>query len=433
MTDYLKIPALEIVPSGPIHAAFTAPSSKSYTNRALLLAALAEGTSHIRRPLLSDDTDRMREALVRFGAEIETEADGSLRVTGTGGRIAAPKEPIDCGLSGTTVRFLAAFASLAEGETVLTGKPPLLRRPIAPLADALERLGAGVRYLGERGCPPLGIRGPLRGGAARVDASQSSQFLSALLLAAPLAKEDVVLEVKALISRPYIDMTRSSVAAFGGKIGDHGEGGFVIPSNQSYRARDYETEYDASSAAHLFALAAATGGSVTVENALPETLQADARFARYLEEMGCRLERDGSRLTARGADSLRPLVKDLSDTPDMTTPLAVLCAYAEGESLLYNVEFARGHETDRLAATATELKKLGVDVTEERDGLRIAGGARRSGTISTYHDHRMAMSFAAAGARTPGIVIEDPGCVSKTFPEFWRLLEEAGIALKPAS
>jgi 3-phosphoshikimate 1-carboxyvinyltransferase len=172
---------------------------------------------------------------------------------------------------------------------------------------------------------------------------------------------------------------------------------------------------------------------VTIENAAPDTLQADAHFTDYLAAMGCAVERDGERLTVRGGDRLQPIERDLSSTPDMTTPLAVVCAYADGESHLHNIELVRGHETDRLAATTTELRKLGVEVTEDRDGLRIKGGVRHDGRIATYHDHRMAMSFAAAGVRTSGIVIENPGCVAKTFPTFWNELARCGVELRPAT
>ncbi|MBW3625453.1 MAG: 3-phosphoshikimate 1-carboxyvinyltransferase [Armatimonadetes bacterium] len=428
MTDYLHVPALEIVPSGPLDATFVVPSSKSYTNRALLLAALAEGESRIRRPLHSDDTARMKEALAGFGVEVKEES-GDFLVRGSGGKLNDASEPLHCGLSGTTIRFLTAFAALAEGETVLTGHPPLLRRPIAPLADVLEQLGAEIRYLGEPGYPPLAVTGPLRGGSATMDASKSSQFLTALLLVAPYARTPVSLEVSALASRPYVEMTIASMREFGVEV-EQEDDRYTV-STQSYGAQDYEVEYDASSAAHLLALAATSQGQVTLENAAPQTLQADARFAEYLAEMGCRVDRDGSRLTVQGPETLRPIRRDLSDTPDMTTPLAVICAYAEGDSHLYNVELVRGHETDRLTATTTELRKLGVEVTEEQDGLKIRGGSRHGARIATYHDHRMAMSFAAAGLRTPGVVIEDPGCVTKTYPGFWNDLERAGVKLLP--
>lgn len=427
MTDYLQLSALEIVPPGPIEASFVVPSSKSYTNRALLLAALAEGESRIRRTLHSDDTRRMKAALSAFGVEV-VEEEGDFRVFGSGGRLRSPREPVHCGLSGTTIRFLTAFAALTDGETVLTGHPPLLKRPLAPLTEALESLGVSVRYLGERGYPPLAITGPLRGGVTEIDASKSSQFLTALLLAAPYANEPVTLEVTGLASRPYIEMTLASMQGFGVRVEREGEDRYTL-APQTYRAQAYEVEYDASSAAHLLALAATTGGRVTLENASPHTLQADARFSDYLAVMGCRIEREGSRLTVIGPERLKPIKQDLSDSPDMTTPLAVLCAYAEGESHLHNVELVRGHETDRLTATATELKKMGVEVTEERDGLRIRGGSPHGARIATYHDHRMAMSFASAGLRTPGTIIEDPGCVTKTYPGFWDDLARAGVTL----
>lgn len=431
MPDYLKAAALEIVPSGPLHARLLVPSSKSYTNRALLLAALADGESRIRRPLQSDDTTRMRAALNAFGIGV-TETEGDLLVQGAGGCFTAPREPVHCGLSGTTSRFLTAFAALADGETVLTGEPPLLRRPIAPLVEALEPLGIAVRYLGEPGYLPVAIKGPLRGGHTRIDATKSSQFLTALLMIAPYAQSEITLEVTGLSSRPYVEMTVQAMRKFGASI-EHADGNsYRIAAQQTYTMQDYPIEYDASSAAHIFALAATSGGSVTILNAAPDTLQADARFVEYLAEMGCTVQRDGEALTVQGASTLRPIQRDLNDTPDMVTPLAVLCAYAEGEAHIHNVAIVRGHETDRLSATATELHKLGVQVEETPDGLRIQGGMRHGGRIGTYHDHRMAMSFAAAGVRTPGVIIEEPGCVSKTYPEFWNHLASMGIGLRVA-
>ncbi len=426
--DILQWPAVEIVPSGPVNASFVAPSSKSYTNRALLLAALADGESRITRPLQSDDTRHMAAALAAFGVETVAQED-ALLVRGCGGRFQAPIAPLHCGLSGTTLRFLAAVAAIGAGETVLTGDAPLLRRPIGPLADALTRLGATVRWLGAPGFPPLAVSGPLRGGETSLDASKSSQFLTALLLAAPYAQAPVTVHATGLASRPYVEMTLAAMREFGADA--HAEGDRFTVEPAPYRARAYEVEYDASSAAHLFAFAATTGGRITVENAAEGTLQPDARFTDSLAAMGCDVTRNGASLTVAGPQRLSALHQDLGETPDMTTPLAVVCAYAAGESRLFNVEIVRGHETDRLAATATELRRMAILVTEERDGLRITGGTSRGSRIATYHDHRMAMSFASAAARTPGVIIEDPGCVAKTFPGFWAELLRAGLRLSP--
>lgn len=429
MTAFLDAPAVAIKPAGPITATFTAPSSKSYTNRALVMAALAGGRSRLRRPLHSDDTRFMTGALRALGIGIEA-GDDAIEITGVGGQLRPAGSELDCGLSGTTLRFLTAVAALSPAPVTLTGQPPLLRRPIAPLADALTELGAQIEYHGQPGCAPLTVRGPLRGGYVTIDASGSSQYLTALLLVAPYAERDTTIRVTGLVSRPYIEMTLHSMAKFGVVVGRQEREVFVVPANLGYRASDYEVEYDASSAAHLLALAATTGGAVTIENAAPDTLQPDARFANYLAAMGCAVERNGSRLTVRGADVLQPVELDLNDSPDMTTPLAVVCGYAAGASRIYNIELVRGHETDRIAATATELAKLGARVEESRDELRIVEPIRHGATIHTYHDHRMAMSFAAAAARTPGIVIHEPGCVAKTFPEFWTYLAAAGCDVR---
>jgi 3-phosphoshikimate 1-carboxyvinyltransferase len=397
--------ALELLPAGPVAMRLPAPASKSVTNRALLCAALAEGTSRLHGAAAGDDAEAMAAALAELGARVEAEP-GTWTVQGTGGRLHSPARPLDARLSGTTMRFLAAAATLTPAGAIVTGRAPLLRRPVGPLVAALRALGAQVTDHG--GLPPVtAAGGGLEGGRASVDAGASSQFASAVLLVAPCARRPVVLAAERLGAAAYVELTAALMRDFGA------------------------AEYDASAAAHLFALAAATGGRVTVTNATPGTLQPDAALPGLLEAMGATVERVGACLTVHGPQALDPVDADLAAMPDQVTTVAALAALATGPSRLRGVAVARGHETDRLAALAAELAKLGVAVTELPDGLVVAGAGPdrlRPARLATHGDHRMAMALAAVAARVPGVVLEDPACVAKTYPGFWRELAAAGLA-----
>jgi 3-phosphoshikimate 1-carboxyvinyltransferase len=423
--------ALELLPAGPVSLRLPAPASKSVTNRALLCAALAEGTSTLSGAAPGDDADAMAAALAALGAQVDTAA-GPTRwaVAGTGGRLLSPDRPLDARLSGTTMRFLAAAATLtAEGATV-TGQAPLLRRPVGPLVAALRALGAEVADDG--GLPPVtAAGGGLEGGEATVDAGASSQFASAVLLVAPYARRPVLLRAERLGAPAYVELTAAVMRRFGGAVGPAGPAAWRVEAGRPYRAADLQLEYDASAAAHLFALAAATGGSVTVTNAAPDTLQPDAGLPALLEAMGATATRDGPALTVHGPEALDPVEADLAAMPDQVTTVAALAALATGTSRIRGVAVARGHETDRLAALAAELGKLGVTVQELPDGLVVHGAGPeglRPARLATHGDHRMAMALAAVAARVPGVVLDDPGCVAKTYPGFWRDLAAAGLA-----
>jgi 3-phosphoshikimate 1-carboxyvinyltransferase len=425
--------ALELLPAGPVVMRLAAPASKSVTNRALLCAALAEGTSRLDGAAPSDDADAMATALTALGAGLDRTAHlhpGTWTVEGTGGRLASPTRPLDARLSGTTMRFLAAAATLTPAGATVTGQPPLLRRPVGPLVAALRALGAEVADHG--GLPPVtSAGGGLEGGRASVDAGASSQFASAVLLVAPYARRPVVLTAERLGAAAYVELTAALMRGFGAGIEPAGPAAWRVEAGRPYRAADLEVEYDASAAAHLFALAAATGGRVTVTNATPGTLQPDAALPALLEAMGAAVARDGAGLTVTGPETLDPVDADLAAMPDQVTTVAALAALATGPSRLRGVAVARGHETDRLAALAAELAKLGVAVTELPDGLVVGGagpGRLRPAWLATHGDHRMAMAMAAVAARVPGVVIEDPACVAKTYPGFWRDLAAAGLA-----
>ena len=430
---------------GPVSLRLAAPASKSVTNRALLCAALAEGTSRLHGAAASDDAQAMAVALAQLGAGIDLGGPGRVvwTVTGTGGRPASPARPLDARLSGTTMRFLAAAATLTPAGATVTGAAPLLRRPVGPLVAALAALGAGIADAGDGFPPVTASGGGLAGGAATVDATASSQFASAVLLVAPYARQPVELTAERLGAAAYVDLTAAVMRRFGAEIdpsdpsgpgagaGHVGAAAWRVEAGRPYRATDLEVEYDASAAAHLFALAAATGGTVTVTNADPATLQPDAALPALLEAMGASVTRDGARLTVRGPEALGPVDADLAAMPDQVTTVAALAALAAGRSRIRGVAVARGHETDRLAALAAELGKLGVAVTELPDGLVVAGPGPdrlRPARLATWGDHRMAMALAAVAARVPGVVIEDPACVAKTYPGFWADLAAAGLA-----
>ncbi len=409
----------------PIEApncAVTVPGSKSLTNRALVCAALADGESRLVGALDSDDTQAMRAGLARLGVEI-TEDQGDLRIHGIGGRFAIPMHPIDCQASGTTMRFLTACAALAPGRVVLDGTARMRERPIQPLADALNQLGANVKTVA--GCPPVTVQGgSLEAERVTIDATQSSQFLSALLMVAPFAKSDFELIASNPTSRPYIEMTLDVMKAFGVSIPTRDLSHFDINTRQSYRSRTYVVEADASSATYFFAAAAITGGRIKVEGLSPASSQADVRFVEVLQSMGCTVERSSDWISVRGPKYLHGIDVDLNAMPDAALTLAVASCFAQGPTKIRNVPNLRLKETDRMAALQNELQKLGAKVSIEGDDLLIEPPSEvQPARIATYDDHRMAMSFAVAGLRVEGVEIEDPDCVAKTFPDFFERMK----------
>lgn len=404
-------------------ATLNLPGSKSYTHRALIAAALAEGESALHNALRSEDTELTAQALVKLGAAIDWQ-DNTVLVRGIGGRLAPVDDPIYLGNSGTSMRFLTAVATLGQGEYRLTGTPRLCQRPMGELLAALKQLGGKVASVTGRGFPPIIVTGGIAGGRTRLTGEVSSQYLSALLLIAPLTDLGVEIEVTGdLVSRPYVDLTLDVQAAFGISHFRRGYRYFQVPGDQMYQNRDYHIDADASSASYFWAAAALTGGRVTVANINMETSQGDVDFVSVLARMGCHIESTQAGLTVEG----RPLTGiqvDMSAMPDLVPTLAVVAAFAQGETIISGVSHLRHKESDRLAAVAAELTKMGAPVQETEDGLRILGGGPlRGAEIQTYDDHRIAMSFAVAGLKVPGVVIDDPDCVSKSFPEFWEYIE----------
>lgn len=401
------------------------PGSKSLTNRSLVIAALAEGRSEIVGALLSDDTEHMARGLTGLGIEVSRPADSmTFEVTGCDGRIPAGEARLEVGNSGTSMRFLAAVAALGRGRYRLDGSPRMRERPIGDLLEALGKLGARVVYEGRPGYPPMMIeaRGLSRG-MVQVSGGVSSQFLSALLMAAPYARGPVDVRVEGeLVSRPYVAMTVGIMRTFGGRVDQPGPLQFVVDHQSRYRGRRYVVEPDASSASYFLAAAAITGGRVRVEGIGADSVQGDAQFAEVLGRMGAAV-RTGPDWTEVAGGDLTGIDADLNAMPDMALTLAAVAPFARGPTTIRNVANLRVKESDRLAALAAELRRIGQEVEEHDDGLTITPRPVRPARIETYDDHRMAMSFAVVGLRAPGIVIRDPGCVSKTFPDFFAVLE----------
>jgi 3-phosphoshikimate 1-carboxyvinyltransferase len=417
---------LEITPRDAIDAQVRPPGSKSITNRALVLAALARGDSLLLGPLDSEDTQVMVQSLVALGVPITMAADG-WTVEGRDGRLHRSPAALHVGNSGTTARFLTAACALADGRVVIDGNDRMRKRPIADLVDAMEQLGAAIDTLGEGGCPPVRIHGGgLRGGRAVIDASRSSQYVSGVLLAAPLASEDVELTFAngVLVSRPYVELTLRMMRDFGVEATWTSEASIEVRAGQHYTGREYVIEPDASAASYPFCAAAITGGRVRVLGFPPDSIQADLGLLPILERMGCRVERTDRGIVVEGpVGSLEAVEVDMNDLPDAVLALAVVAAFARGTTRITNVANLRIKETDRLAALENELRKIGANARATEDSLEIEPGPLRPAEIETYDDHRMAMSFALAGLRQPGIVIRDPACVRKTWPGYFAMLE----------
>ena len=420
----VKEAVLEILPlERPIDAEVTLPGSKSYTNRALIIAAMAEGASLLRQALFSDDTDYMAAALRAVGIPVEQdEAAATFRVEGAGGRIPVDKAELFIGASGTTARFLTAFLALGHGMYTVDGVERMHQRPIQPLLEALNQLGVKAYSRDGTGCPPVVVEANgLPGGRAAIRGDTSSQYFTAVLMAAPLSQQGVVLDVIGdLVSKPYLDMTASTIRAFGADMEYHDYQRFQVPGGQRYTGRTYDIEPDATGASYFFAAAAVAGGRVRVQHLGRSSAQGDLQFARILERMGCTVTQGEDFTEVAGTGQLRGIEVDMGDIPDVVQTLAAIAPFADGTVTIRNVAHIRGHETDRIAALAAELRRLGARADEHPDGITIHPGAVHATDIETYDDHRMAMSFAITGLGLPGLRIKDPACVSKTFPDFWE-------------
>lgn len=413
---------LEVQPiPGPLNSTVRPPGSKSLTNRALACAALADGRSVLTGALDSEDTRVMIDALQRLG--IGVAANGSrttLTVDGCGGRIPATKAELYVANSGTTVRFVTALVALGNGEFVLDGTPRMRERPIQDLLDSLKQLGVRAESVNGTGCPPVLLHATgLSGGKVSVRGDVSSQFLSGLLLASPYARSPLTIDITgALVSQPYVHMTLAVMKSFGLDVMAGDLSRFQIQAPQMYRATNYAIEPDASAASYFWAAAAIVGGRVTVAGLNRASLQGDVAFCDCLAKMGCMVEYGPQSTTVVGG-KLHGVDVDMNAISDTVQTLSAVALFAEGPTTIRGVGHIRHKETDRIGNLAIELRKLGATVEEHEDGLTVIPGTLRPATIDTYHDHRMAMSLSLPGLRSPGVVINDPGCTNKTYPEFF--------------
>lgn len=408
------------------------PGSKSITNRALILAALADGTTTLTNALFSDDTQVMTEALKSLGFQIETDAQReTITIVGQGGKIPASEADLFCGNSGTSIRFLTALCALGKGggSYTLDGVERMRQRPQGDLLDALQSQGIAATVEFGNGCPPLHIQSQngLEGGTVSLRADASSQFVTALLMVAPYANETLEIVIEGNLRPFYVTMTRQMMAQWGVQT-EETERGFVVPAGQRYSAQpEYAVEPDASSASYFFGAAALLGGTVTVPNLTPNALQGDVRFAtEVLAAMGCTVTYDNQSITVAAPVNgiLHGITCDMSAISDTSLTLAALAPFADSPTTVTGIAHSRLQECDRIAAICTELTKLGVQVEEHPDGFTIYPATHITpATIETYHDHRIAMSFALIGLKVPGITIANPACVAKTFPDYWQCLE----------
>ncbi|MCU1351384.1 MAG: aroA [Acidimicrobiales bacterium] len=419
---------LPIAPvTGPLDATVRVPGSKSITNRALVCAALATGPSTLEGALFADDTEAMVGVLRSVGIDVRTDAPGErIAVEGCGGALPPGAAALDVRQSGTTARFVAPLLALGSGPYRLTGDPQLLARPMGPSFDALRALGVPVEELADAGHLPATVRGGgLSGGVVRVPGDVSSQFLSGLLLIGPCLPDGLIVEVTTpLVSRPYVELTLAVMGAFGATTESPDPSTFAVAPGGYRGVVGYRIEPDASTASYPLAAAAICGGRVRVAGLGSGSLQGDAGFADLLAAMGATVHRDADGTEVSGPDRLRGGEFDLTHLSDTAQTLAACAAYADGPVRVRGIGFIRRKETDRVAAVATELRRCGVGVVEEDDGWLIEPAPVHGAVVQTYDDHRMAMSFALLGLRTAGIEIAGPGCVAKTFPGYWALLDE---------
>lgn len=420
--------SLTLKPARKVEGVVQLPGSKSLSNRLLLLSSLARGSTEVNNLLESDDTQYMTTALETLGIGLEFSDGGSrCMVESGGGPFAVSRADLFLGNAGTAIRPLCAALAAGQGEYTLTGEPRMLERPIAHLVDALRQLGADIEYAGAEGYPPLRIRANgLRGGRVSIRGNVSSQYLTALLLTSPLADETLEIEIVGdLVSKPYIDMTVDVMRRFGITAENDHYRAFTVAGGQVYRSPGAAlVEGDASSASYFLSAAAIRGGTVRVTGVGADSVQGDVRHADVLEQMGAVVSRGADYIeVSRG--SLQGLDLDLNDIPDAAMTVAVTALFATGKTTIRNIGNWRVKETDRLAAMASELRKVGTKVVEGPDFLEIDPPATiHPATIATYNDHRMAMSFSLASLGDAEITILDPGCVSKTFPEYFDNFRE---------
>ena len=420
----------EIIPKSTVNAKIQIPGSKSYTNRALICASLAEGDSILKNTISCDDTQAMQKALVKLGAEIDYKDEKFFIKGHYPENLHAANKEIYVGAAGTTMRFLTGLCTLIKGSHKLTGTKRMHQRPIGDLIDALNQIINGKVESesvnkNRKKCPPVNIltRG-LKGGNVDVRVDSSSQFLSSVLMASPHADKDVIITpVGEFVEKPYIDMTLEVMKAFNVIIKEE-KGKYLVKAGQKYKPTTYFIESDASNATYFMAAAAITGGKVSVGGFRENSKQGDIGFIKILEKMGCSVKKNREHIEVEGPHKLNGINVNLGIMPDTVQTLAVLAAVAKGKTIIRGIHNLRIKETDRIYALEQELAKLGIKTDSTEDSLTIHGGTPISGEIETYNDHRMAMSFSVLGLRIQGIKIKNPECVSKSFPNFYELFEK---------
>ncbi len=408
-----------------------APTSKSYTHRAIAIGALSSECI-VRKPLLSADTLATVAACEKLGAKIEL-INGDLHITGIKGKPGVPDDVIDVKNSGTTLRLMTAISSLANGATVLTGDSSIRGRPNQPLLDVLNKMGVEVFSTRNNGCAPIVVRGGLKGSAAEIDGSMSSQFISALLIACPLAEEDTILSVKGQMkSRPYVDITIEMLAEAGVRILVDENNGirFIIPANQKYDLKEYTVPGDFSSASYLLAAAAMLGPCISVHNLFPSK-QGDSEIINVLRQMGADVHWDTEKgIVTVKRKTLKGIMFDAGATPDLVPTVAVLAAVADGVTVIDNAKHVRYKETDRLHAMALELSKMGIMVKEEPDSLTITGGKLIGAAVHGWHDHRIVMALTLAGMVAGNTTIDTAESVSISYPDFFEEMKSIGAKIE---
>jgi len=419
----------KITPIKEINASVTVPGSKSYTQRALITASLASGRSVLRNALISEDTDYLMEALRSLGADIAVHGN-DIEVQGTGGKVVAPSSALYLGNNGTGLRFLVGMVSIGHGTFVLDGSTRMRQRPIQPLVDALNQIGVKAFCVDGTGCPPVQVEAAgLPGGETRLDTALSSQYVSSLLLAAPYAEKDIEIGASTLIpSWPYVELTLDVMAQFGIAVEDFDKKRFRVRAPQTYQAKEYVIEGDVSSATYFMAAAAIIGRSLRISNINGSSLQGDLRFLEILDTMGCTVSASEGGVEITGPlSNHEDLAFDLNDVPDMVPALAVVSAFRRGKTTLKNILHLRVKESDRVFALTNELQKIGARAEKTADSMVIQGIATHGAEIECYNDHRIAMSFAIAGLAIEGVIIKDPDCVKKSFPDFWEKIDALTI------
>jgi len=399
------------------------PGSKSITNRAILMASLSGGKCILRNPLFSDDTKMMIEALKEIGIKIEKNKK-DLIIHGKLGTFRKAKKELFLGNAGTAMRFLTAISCLVPGKTITTGDSRMQERPIQDLINGLNKLDINAKSINDNKCPPIEIPfQEFKGGICEIKGSQSSQYISAILMLAPLSQhKDTIINIKGkLVSKPYIDMTLKLLERFGIKVENKKYKTFKIKAKQKYKTIDLEIEGDASSATYFLGLAAATNKEISITNVGVDSIQGDAKFYKILEKMGCEILATKEYISVRGPKKLKSIGEiNMNEMPDASITLAVLASITEGISTITGIKNLRIKECNRIEALVKQFRKCGIYAKELPDGIKIIGRPPRNTEIETYNDHRIAMSFAILSKVNPEITILNPECVKKSYPNFWK-------------